>query len=179
MHTCPSCDRPINPASDVCPYCGERAAPVAPAKRRQLQRRGLLVTLAGSALVIGGVWALVWFVLPRPSSPPRAQAEAFAVSSLQQVAGAVAAYAKLGGSYPNSIEQVSGDTRAAFEGAFEQGYHLVYRAGTAGSDGNIHTYILLARPTYYGYRNFYTDQTGVIRSTRQNRPATAQDPPIS
>jgi len=29
----------------------------------------------------------------------------------------------------------------------------------------------------YGYRGFYTDETGVLRATRENRPATAQDPP--
>jgi len=28
----------------------------------------------------------------------------------------------------------------------------------------------------YGYRNFYADETGVIRATRENRPATPQDP---
>lgn len=178
MYTCPSCDRPINSASEVCPYCGEKVAPASPGKRQRAQRQGLLMTLVGSAVVVGGVWALVWFVMPRPLVPAHAPAEANAVSSLGQVAGAIAAYSKQAGGYPNSIEQVSSQTRTAFEGALEQGYHLVYRAGSAGNDGNIHTFILLARPEYYGYRNFYTDQTGVIRWTSQDRPATAQDPPI-
>ena len=37
-----------------------------------------------------------------------------------------------------------------------------------------------ARPEQYrrGYRSFFGDETGVIRSTRENRPATANDPPI-
>jgi hypothetical protein len=178
MFTCPSCDRPINPASELCPYCGEQVAPSSPGKRRRAQRQGLLITLVGSAIVVGGVWALVLFVMPRPSVPPRARAEANAVNSLERVAAAIVAYSKQDGSYPNSIEQVSSQTRPAFEDALAHGYHLVYRAGSAGNDGNIHTFVLLARPEYYGYSNFYADQTGVIRWTSQNRPATAQDPPI-
>jgi hypothetical protein len=38
-----------------------------------------------------------------------------------------------------------------------------------------------ARPEHYGrtgYRSFFADETAVIRSTRENRPATAKDPPI-
>jgi hypothetical protein len=42
----------------------------------------------------------------------------------------------------------------------------------------VHNYPLLARPGNYRYRNFYSDATGVVRATREDRPATPQDPPI-
>ena len=41
----------------------------------------------------------------------------------------------------------------------------------------IHSYSLEARAGNYGYRNFYTDATGVVRATSENRPATSIDPP--
>jgi hypothetical protein len=178
MYTCPSCDRPINSASEVCPYCGKDIAPSPPGKRSRDRRQGLLMTLFGSAVLVCGVWALVWFVLPRPPVAPHRQAEAYAVSSMRQIATAVFAFAKREGGYPASIEQVSDQTSSAFETALQQGYHIVYRAGAAGNDGDIHTFTLLARPEYYGFWNLYTDQTGVIRATREDRPARAQDPPI-
>ncbi len=53
---------------------------------------------------------------------------------------------------------------------------MEYTPGPAGADGRVHNYILLARPGNYGYRNFYTDESGVLRATRENRAATAQDP---
>jgi hypothetical protein len=179
MFTCPACDRTINPASEVCPYCQADLAPATPAKRGASQRRGLLFVLVGGALLIALIWGIVWFVLPRPNVPPHAEAEASAVAALRQVSTVVTAYEKREGGYPVSIEQVSGQAGGAFADAREEGYFLSYHSGKPGADGNIHSFILLARPAYYGYRNFYVDQTGVIRFTTENRPATKTDPPIS
>jgi hypothetical protein len=179
MFTCPACDRTINPASEVCPYCQADLAPAAPAKRRLAQRRGLLFVLASGAMLIAAIWAIVWFVLPRPDLPPHAVAEASAISALHDVGGVLSSYQRAENGYPLSIEQVSTQAGQAFASAREEGYFLSYRAGSPGADGNVHSFILLARPAYYGYRNFYLDQTGVIRSTTENRPATKKDPPIS
>ncbi|HVB98284.1 MAG TPA: hypothetical protein VNJ12_02985 [Candidatus Dormibacteraeota bacterium] len=179
MFTCPSCEQTINSASEVCPYCGANLAPEPVATRRKAQRKGLLWTLVGAALVIGAVWAMVWLVLPKPDVPDHAEAEAGAISALRQVVKIVAAYDKEQGTYPNTIQEVSGQASAVYSGAHTEGYSLVYLPGPAGSDGNIHAFVMLARPEYYGYRNFYVDQTGVIRSTKQNREATIRDRPIS
>jgi hypothetical protein len=48
------------------------------------------------------------------------------------------------------------------------------------SPTSVTAYSYSARPEQYrrGYRSFFGDETGVIRSTRENRPATANDPPI-
>ncbi len=69
--------------------------------------------------------------------------------------------------------------RVPAQNAQSEGYQLQYTPGPASSDGLVHNYVLLARPGNYGYSNFYTDETGVLRATRENRPATAQDPPIN
>jgi RNA polymerase subunit RPABC4/transcription elongation factor Spt4 len=179
VFTCPSCEQTINPASEICPYCHAEIVPVKPAAHRQEQRRGLLITITAALAVVGGILAVFYFVLPKPNVAPPAIAESAAVAALRQAASAVQSYAHRVGGYPDTIVQVQDQVNAAFSSARGHGYNLVYRAGSPGSDGNIHSFVLLARPDYYGYRNFYVDQTGVIRSTRQNRPATAQDPPIS
>lgn len=58
----------------------------------------------------------------------------------------------------------------------KNGYAFSYQVGETGQ-----SYTISARPTKYGksgMRSFLTDQTGVIRATPENRPATAHDLPI-
>ena len=45
----------------------------------------------------------------------------------------------------------------------------------------VKSYTLTARPLVYyrtGTRSFFTDETGVIRMTAEDRAATADDPPL-
>jgi hypothetical protein len=45
----------------------------------------------------------------------------------------------------------------------------------------VETWTFAARPAVWGktgWRSFFTDQTGVIRATRDDRVASADDPPI-
>ena len=61
------------------------------------------------------------------------------------------------------------------------GYRFTYTPGKPDSQGHIATYSLIARPLRYRRgtrRSFYTDQTGVIRFTKMNREAVAQDAPF-
>lgn len=179
MFTCPSCEEQVNQATEVCPYCGANIAPAPPARTRAAQRKGLIVTLVGALALVAGVWGMVWYVLPKPSVAPPAIAEVRAIRALRRVEAIVTAYNRRAGGYPDTIQQVASEATPAYEAARSNGYYLVYQPGTPGSDGNIHTFVLLARPDYYGYRNFYVDQTGVIRFTTASRPADARDPPIS
>ncbi len=61
------------------------------------------------------------------------------------------------------------------------GYVFTYTPGPRDAKGRITSYALTARTLKYegGDKNYYSDQTGVIRFTQEDRPATAQDPPIS
>jgi len=71
-------------------------------------------------------------------------------------------------------KQLAGGTR--------NGYTFIYRAGPPVAPAReIWTYTVVARPTVYGrtgMRNYFTDETGVIRVTTQDREATANDPPL-
>jgi hypothetical protein len=149
------------------------------ARRKKAQRKGLIVTLVGALVLVGAIWAMIWLVLPKPDVPGHAEAEASAIGALREVAHTLAAYKMRLGTYPNTIEQVSSQAAPVFATARTEGYSLIYLPGPIGSNGNINSFVLLARPEYYGYSNFYMDQTGVIRSTQDNREATAHDPPVS
>lgn len=60
------------------------------------------------------------------------------------------------------------------------GYRFTYTPGST-EFGSIDRYSLTARPLQYGVtgtRSFYTDETAVLRATREDRPADVNDPPI-
>lgn len=74
---------------------------------------------------------------------------------------------------------------AYFGGGARRGYRLEYRPGApvehaaAGCPAGVRSYTVSARPVSYkttGVRSFYMDESGVIRFTREDRPATADDP---
>jgi hypothetical protein len=70
-----------------------------------------------------------------------------------------------------------GGTRNSFA---RSGYNFTYTPGTSRL-GDISAYTLTAQPIEYGrtgVRSFFTDESGAIRWTRENRPAAAQDPPL-
>ena len=184
MYTCRECEREVNQATEICPYCGadltEAGLPQSPgpAKKRTLAsalvRWGALLVALSATL-----WGFLWYILPERAGNPAARAEARAVEALAEVHTALAAYAAAqGGSFPSSLEALGDRARAPAQKAMSEGYQVQYTAGPPGSDGMVHSYVLLARPGNYGYFNFYTDETGVLRATPENRPATPQDPPI-
>ena len=62
------------------------------------------------------------------------------------------------------------------------GYRLTLAPGAPDASGHIVSYTVTARPMEYprtGCRSFFSDESGVIRVTSQDRLATAQDPPLN
>jgi hypothetical protein len=179
MYTCRECERPINPATELCPYCGadltESALPLPEAGAEK--RRPGAIFLRWFAL-LGALWGFLWFVLPERVGDRAAEAEARAIETLREIRSALAAHAEARGGYPSSLEALGERARKPAQQAQKEGYSLHYTPGPSNPDGVVGSYTLEARPGNYGYRNFYTDQTGVVRATRENRGATAQDPPI-
>ena len=57
------------------------------------------------------------------------------------------------------------------------GYVFVYKSGAPDKDARITTYTVVARPVKWqkGFLSIFTDETGKIRGTRENREPTAQD----
>jgi hypothetical protein len=60
-------------------------------------------------------------------------------------------------------------------------YIFILTAAPPDSHGRIVRYNVMARPQHYGKNSrhsFFTDGSGVVRFTTENRPATAQDPAL-
>ncbi len=183
MFKCPECEGEINQASEICPRCGADLAAIAaaaaaaePAKPRSLPKL-LLVWGAVIGVITLGLYLFVWFVLPEYSSTePARRSEARAEEALRAMQAALETYARAsGGNYPANIEALGAAGRSSAQAGLDAGYTLEYAPGAAGTDGSVRTYVLTARAMRYGLRNYYTDQTGVIHATRENRVATAQD----
>lgn len=177
MFTCPECESVINQGSEVCPFCGaEIGTPGGAEGAAGGRKKSLKKTAIALAVLLGALLLIVWFALPLRQAGQSSLAESQAKASLAQVQHALQSYAAVDGHYPDSLEDLGGAVRPAAQAAQAAGYDLQYQPGTPGADGRIHAFVLLARPAKYGYRNFFVDETGVIRFTRESRAATAQDP---
>ncbi len=119
--------------------------------------------------------------------------EAAAVAFLRTVNTAAVTYASTYNvGYPKSLAAMgeSPDGRFSQEHAglidktlasgMKAGYTITYRPGPA-VDGRIDTYTAVTRPAQYGKtgkRSFFTDQSGVIRETQEDRDPAVKDPPV-
>jgi hypothetical protein len=182
MYTCRECETEINQATEVCPHCGaDLTLPVAgddtvrpaPTLRKTLIRWGILL-----GVLLGAIWSFLWFIVPERQGNPTAQAEARAVESLREVRTALNAYATpQNNGYPRQFELLNDQARGALQLAQSVNYQIQYTPGPVEADGVIRTYVIQARAGNYGFRNFYWDSGGTLRSTTENRAATAEDPP--
>ena len=180
MYTCRECERPINQATEVCPYCGADLIAGILAEGGEGSRTGALrkrIALWGA--MIAAMWAFLWFILPERSSNAGAEAEQQAVATLQEARAVLAAYADAQGGYPVTLDAMGepnvGKIRETAQRAQRLGYRLEYAPSAPDADGSVRNFALLARPGNYSYRNFFIDASGAVRWTRENRPATAQD----
>ena len=131
--------------------------------------------------------------------------EASAVSSLQMINTALARYGsdfnvgfpdtlnKLGPKQAewqerdiNNADLLDYERSGRAEGGSARGfvtrrYKFTYAPGPADKDGKITTYTVTGRPIRYGravVRSFFTDESGVIHATQEDRAATTQDSPL-
>lgn len=183
MYTCRECESEINQASEICPRCGaDLTLPLAgePAEKKKLStpkillRWGILL-----AVLFAAIWSFVWYVASPKTGGGKVQAEALAVQALDEVRALLSNYADAqGGAYPKTLEPLGPLARQAAQMAQSEGYSLEYTPGPADANATIHSYSLESRPDNFGYRSFYTDLSGLVRATSENRSATSSDPPI-
>jgi len=179
MYLCPNCQRPINSASAICPYCGadqtEPGSEHTPAQRKKSASPKLIVA---AIVAVAGIWAIIWFALPLRVQDPRPSAERSALEAVETLQHQLATYENGASVYPTSLEALGQPARDAGQTAMSGGYSIHYTPSHLDAAGNPHAYTLVAVPQNYGYESLFVDQSGVIRFTRDNRPATLQDPPL-
>lgn len=177
MYLCPNCQRPINTASAVCPYCGAtQSEPEAEAPRSVSKTPSTLKLSIAFLIAVAGIWAIIWFALPLRFANPQPAAERNAAEAVRALQQQLAAYQNGAGNFPTSLESLGEPARKAAQDAMSGGYSIRYTAGNFDNAGNAHSYTLLAVPRNYGYESLYGDQSGAIHFTRDNRPAAPQDP---
>jgi hypothetical protein len=182
MYTCRECDAAINSSSEVCPYCGadltSPAADVfgepAPVAKKPTAKRILIA--CGVLLVTLG--AVGWFAVPWHMSGSKSESEARAREAIATVQGALATYESAEAAYPSSLEALGDTARIAAQKAQLGRYNLQYTPGKPDPEGRVTSYTLIARPGNFGFRSYYTDESGVLRATPEDRAATVQDTPI-
>lgn len=181
VYTCRECERPINQAAEVCPYCGADLT-VTPESEEPPKKRNLVSVLLRWGVLVAAMWGFLWFVLPQ-SGDPQQRAEAHALEALRECQTTLAAYADAqGGRFPPSLEALPPDSTVALRGAAQralaEGYRIEYTPGALNPDGRVTSYSLRLNAGHFGFPNFFADQSGVVRSTKEKRPATVEDPPI-
>ncbi|MGA7915969.1 MAG: hypothetical protein WCA00_12090 [Candidatus Acidiferrales bacterium] len=182
MYSCPECERAINQASEVCPYCGADQKALADAESilagkpaaKKSAKRIILVCVVLLAIL----WVTAWFAVPWKISGSKTEAETRARDAMVAIQQAINAYQASERSFPPSLESLGEAVRSAAQRAQSSRYVLQYTPGRPDAESRIATYSLTARPGNFGYWSYYTDETGVLRATREDRAATVQDPPI-
>lgn len=165
-----------------------------------LAHGGMLITAGYSGLVIEAAkwqkricWVVPVLVLllvcsllvvklvePRPISPNGSMA----VSSLRNINLSQLTYSstKGNGSYAASLNGLSAFGLPLILASGEKtGYRFTLAPRRRDENGRLAGYEVHARPEEYGrtgQRSFYSDETGVIRYTTEDRRATAEDPPL-
>jgi hypothetical protein len=183
MYTCRQCEEEINQATEICAHCGaDLTIPRAddgttkppPSRRKRVIRWIIFLTI-----LFGSLWSFLWFVVSPRTGQPTVQAEQQALDSLATVQGALASYAQaMNGAYPSTLDPLGAAVRVAAQRAQSLGYQMQYMPGPLGGGSSIHGYSLTATAGNHGYRSFYTDESGVVRATREERQAIATDPPL-
>ncbi len=183
MYTCRECENEINQATEICPHCGAdlTGIPGEETAKRSKPKIGKVLMVWGAllAVLLGAMWSFLWFVVTPRNAQTKVQAETQAIEAMSDLRATLNAYAAAeGGAYPQTLEPLGPAAQQAAQFAQSDGYQLHYTPGPPAEDGAIRSYSIDARAGNYGYQNFFTDATGVVRGTGDNRAATNLDPPI-
>ena len=178
MYTCRECENEINQATELCPHCGADLTEPFPGAESPKAKPSLGKILLRWGVLLAAIWSFLWFIVPERQGDPTAQAEARAAESLRGIRAALIDFAAAqGGAYPQRFESVGERVRLAAQLAQSVNYQVQYTPGPVDSGGTIRTFALQARAGNYGFRNFYLDDTGILRATKESRAATSADPP--
>ena len=183
MFTCPECEQAINQASASCPYCGADVTNAPDGSEfANVGVQNKKITPARIAILLGIFLAILavtaWLALPWKISGTQPDAEAHGLEALGIIQQALTTYQGSEGGFPSSLEGLGDRVRFEAEKAQAAHYTMQYIPGKPDAEGRVKSYTLTARAGNFGYMNFYTDESGVIRGTLENRVARVQDLPI-
>jgi hypothetical protein len=186
MVSCWSCLVILEKGGTVCPMCGaDQTRPVqfvdpdlpSPATATHLFQ-GWKTTVIVVAVLVVSMGGILWHHFGEASISPASQAAGVAAKSLMQVREALSTYViSTEGGYPKTLNVIGDKASPPLYAALTAGYRLDYSSKSSSSDAVSNGFVILAPPEKSGFPNLRIDESGVVRVTVENRPATAQDPP--
>ena len=144
-------------------------------------------------IVVAIILIIAAIAIPNLLRAKMAANEASAVGSMRTINTTSVEYSTTYGGYPPSLASLGGPAGgsatsssaelidAVLAGGTKSGYTFAYTTGATDSNGNFVSYTLTAMPTSVGVtgqREFFTDQTGVIRGNATGA-ATVNSTPLS
>jgi hypothetical protein len=187
MSSCWSCLVILEKGASVCPLCGaDQTRPVQvvdpnlqpPITAARLFHEWKIVIVV-IGVFLGSLGGIVWHNFGEGSISPAAQAAGVTAKSLMELREALSAYAiSTKDAYPTSLNSLGDRASLPLETTRTAGYRLEYSPKSSSSEGVPRGFVILARPEKSGFLNLCIDESGVVRATEDNRPATLQDPPF-
>jgi type IV pilus assembly protein PilA len=144
-------------------------------------------------IVVAIILIIAAIAIPNLLRAKMAANEASAVGSMRTINTTSVEYSTTYGGYPPSLASLGGPAGgsatsssaelidAVLAGGTKSGYTFAYTTGATDSNGNFVSYTLTAVPTGVGttgQRQFFTDQSGVIRANATGA-ATVNSTPLS
>jgi len=172
-------------------------------RKRQTTREHTGFSLVELLIIVAIILIIAAIAIPRLLRSRMASNESSIVGSLRTINTAIVTYATTyDGGYPPalqtlgpplSVEQSESCQSARLIDSLlasgrKSGYTIEYSPGPTvakhkpGCPPGVKTYALIARPSQYSSpteRSFFTDESGIIRATSENRAAGPNDPPIN
>jgi hypothetical protein len=185
--SCWSCLVMLERGATACPFCGaDQTRPVQmvdpdlrppiTAKRIVQEYKYLIIVILILAVSVAGI---LWRNFREPDIIPAWQAAGVAAKSLTELRVALVAYAlATRGTYPTTLKSLGDRANFPMEAARSAGYRLEYSPTASPSEAVVRGFVILARPEKSDFLNLRVDESGLVRATKKNRPATEQDPPL-
>jgi hypothetical protein len=184
MDSCWSCLVVIENGAKFCPLCGADQTPLSPISGGEaaIVRGSPSVAMRWGVPVVAILCllgAMSWYIMPSNDDNSSTKSEVKAENTLLNIRLALSQYAILkGDDYPLTLDSLYTQTTSPKQNAKIDGYTIVYTPQRSEKDGGIRSFSLLGQPEKANCLNFYIDQTGVLRATRESRAARIDDPPI-
>jgi hypothetical protein len=186
MSSCWSCWVILEHGVTVCPTCGaDQTRPVqfvdpnlqpAVTPTRVVQKWKLVIVII--VVFAGSLGGILWHSFAEVRISPASQAAEATARSLRNLREALSTYAlSTKDTYPTTLIALGDRASLPLQTALIAGYRLEYIPKSASIKDVTRGFVILARPEIIGYLNLRIDESGIVRATQENRPATVWDPP--
>jgi type IV pilus assembly protein PilA len=180
-----------HPGEKKCPWMALLAIQEDNGENVRAKQKGF--SLIELLIVVAIILIIAAIAIPNLLRAKMAANEASAVGSMRTINTTAVEYSTTYGGYPATLSSLGGPAGgsatsssaelvdAVLAGGTKSGYTFSYTTGSTDSSGNVLAYTLTGIPTSVGstgQRQFFTDQTGVIRANTAGA-ATVNSTPLS